>query len=818
MSVWKKRIRLGLMMTALLTLAWGLALAALSYPFLSTTTDSVRLRKSASKTAMVMDTVPSGAQVEVLEKTGSFFRVRYNGQTGYVAAEYVHTEKDAITAVTPEPMETVSSYPYSTITREKVNLREGKSVRSTLLKKIPQGADITVLANSGTWAEVEYNGTSGYVKNEYIVLKEVKKVRTTPTPTPAPSLSPEESAAEYQILQKGSEGEDVKALQEALLELGFLRGTADGKFGAATENAVLLFQQANDYPTTGIMDANIQAFLYSGKPKNAAGTATKVRTLSPVEGATMKKDATGDAVGELQSRLKALGYYDGAITREYDTATQKAVKAFQKKNGLTADGVAGAATRKALESDSALEANATATPAPTPTPTPAPTYTVPVVTVKRDTEGEDAKTVQRRLKELGYYKGRVDGKFGYQSVQALKAFQEDNGLKADGMAGKSTYDLLFSENVLAKGATPTPVPEATPAPGYEESGIPAEASYETLRRGTMSAEVAMMQQALIDLGYLTGEPDGNYGSATERAVRAFQKNNGMNDDGTAGSATLSLMYSIDAVAASAGTAEATPAPKDGTDKKAAAAATPAPADGNLRQGSSGSEVKELQEQLIRLGYLTGKADGKFGAKTYEALVAFQRANRLTADGVAGPKTLKKLKSSGAVAAEKETETKTETATATPQKVTTAATQKPTASRVQYANWYTTVKAVCRKYPYATIYDFETGISWQIHIFSLGAHADYEPLTANDTSRMEKLFGGNTWNPRAVWVVFADGSIYMASTHSNPHGVQHRTDNSFAGHSCLHFPRTQAEVEAIGPYATSHQSTIDAGWAKTQAMK
>ena len=92
MSVWKKRIRLGLMMTALLTLAWGLALAALSYPFLSTTTDSVRLRKSASKTAMVMDTVPSGAQVEVLEKTGSFFRVRYNGQTGYVAAEDVRTE------------------------------------------------------------------------------------------------------------------------------------------------------------------------------------------------------------------------------------------------------------------------------------------------------------------------------------------------------------------------------------------------------------------------------------------------------------------------------------------------------------------------------------------------------------------------------------------------------------------------------------------------------------------------------------------------------------------------------------------------------
>ena len=148
----------------------------------------------------------------------------------------------------------------------------------------------------------------------------------------------------------------------------------------------------------------------------------------------------------------------------------------------------------------------------------------------------------------------------------------------------------------------------------------------------------------------------------------------------------------------------------------------------------------------------------------------------------------------------------------------AASSTPTASRVQYANWYTTTKAVCRKYPYATIYDYETGISWQIHIFSVGAHADYEPLTANDTSRMLKVFGGNTWNARAVWAIFADGSVYMASTHSQPHDVQHITDNNFAGHSCLHFPRTQAEVEAIGPYATSHQNTIDAGWAKTQSMK
>jgi len=813
MSVWKKRIRRFLPLTVLLMLVCGLAAAALSYPFMTRTTDSVRLRRSASKNATVLATVPAGAQIEVLEKEIGFYKVKYNGITGYVQNDYVSTEEGDMVAVTAEPMETVSGYPYTTVTREKVNLRAGRSVRAELLKKIPQGAEITVNASSGTWAEVEYNGVTGYVKNEYIILKEVKKVKVTPTPTPAPSLSPEESEASYLILEKGVQGNEVKALQEALAELGFLKGNADGKFGPATENAVLLFQQANGYPTTGIMDANIQAFLYSGKPKNSEGKATKVNTVSPVTGASIKPNATGDAVGELQQRLAELGYYSGEINRTYDTATKKAVIAFQKKNGIKpANGVAGASTQKALYEEEALSKDATPTPAPTPTPTPAPTFDVPGKTVRQGSEGAEAKAVQQRLKELGYFRNRVDGIFGARSVSALKEFQKANGLEADGAAGKSTYEVLFSVNALSSGQTPTPVPEATPVAGEEESGIPAEASYDTLRRGTASAEVAMMQQRLIDLGYLSGEPDGNYGAATEKAVRAFQKTNGLGVDGTAGSSTLGLLYSVDAagVSASAASANASDA------VKAAAEAAAAKDDGPLKRGASGDAVKAMQETLIRLGYMTGKADGVFGTKTYEALVAFQNANKLTADGVAGTKTLKKLGSSNAVAAGREDGAGT--TAEIPVKVTTAATQSPSASRVQYANWYSTIKAVCRKYPYATVYDYGSGISWQVHIFSLGAHADCEPLTAADTSKMEKVFGGNTWNPKSVWVIFADGSIYMASTHSMPHDVQHITDNNFAGHTCIHFPRTQEQVEAIGPYATSHQNSVDTGWAATQAMK
>ncbi len=62
----------------------------------------------------------------------------------------------------------------------------------------------------------------------------------------------------------------------------------------------------------------------------------------------------------------------------------------------------------------------------------------------------------------------------------------------------------------------------------------------------------------------------------------------------------------------------------------------------LRQGSTGSEVKEVQRRLKMWGYYAGSIDGKFGAKTKKAVVAFQKKNGLTADGVVGKDTYKAL--------------------------------------------------------------------------------------------------------------------------------------------------------------------------------
>jgi hypothetical protein len=67
--------------------------------------------------------------------------------------------------------------------------------------------------------------------------------------------------------------------------------------------------------------------------------------------------------------------------------------------------------------------------------------------------------------------------------------------------------------------------------------------------------------------------------------------------------------------------------------------TPAPPTTTLKPGDSGSQVKALQRELARLGYSVGAIDGYYGRATIKAVTAFQRADRLTPDGIVGPSTL-----------------------------------------------------------------------------------------------------------------------------------------------------------------------------------
>ena len=102
------------------------------------------------------------------------------------------------------------------------------------------------------------------------------------------------------------------------------------------------------------------------------------------------------------------------------------------------------------------------------TPTPLPAMPASVMQVTRDpsaptpepmlrsgSKGPRVTNLQSRLQTLGYYQAEIDGEFGAMTRDAVKAFQQQNGLAADGIVGEDTKELLFSAN-----AKPWSKPEA----------------------------------------------------------------------------------------------------------------------------------------------------------------------------------------------------------------------------------------------------------------------------------------------------------------------------------------------------------------------
>ncbi len=164
-------------------------------------------------------------------------------------------------------------------------------------------------------------------------------------------------------------------------------------------------------------------------------------------------------------------------------------------------------------------------------------------------------------------------------------------------------------------ALPANADELGPTEEWEDfDSSETEPLYTALKKHDTSDEVTVLQDRLIALGYLEiDEPTDYFGSATEYAVKLFQRQHDLEQDGVAGDRTLTLLYSDEAQKYT------------------------------LKDGAEGRDVKMLQEQLVDLGYLSSKeVDSVYGEVTQAAVMAFQKRNSLTADGKAGEKTLEKL--------------------------------------------------------------------------------------------------------------------------------------------------------------------------------
>lgn len=352
--------------------------------------------------------------------------------------------------------------------------------------------------------------------------------------------------------------------------------------------------------------------------------ATPSPTPSPtVVSPVLKEGATGQAVRDLQSKLKTLGFYTGSVDGDYGAGTKEAVTAFQKAYGLYADGIAGAKTLDKL-------ATAKKTAKPTATPTPKATATPKIsenIYLKLGTNNGNVKKMQERLIELGYLNGTATGKFCVVTEVAVIAFQDRNMSYSDGIAGYNTLTKLYSSGARKAGSSAGVI------------GI-------SLKNGASNtAAVKTMQRKLKSLGYYSGSIDGSFGSSTETAVKAFQKNNGLKADGNAGATTFNVLFGGTAKKASeSDDPDATATPKV-TNPPSYRTVTEPPSGSDyitLRLGDSGTPVTKLQTALRKAGYYTASVDGRYGASTSTAVSAFQKAKGLRQDGVAGPATQRAL--------------------------------------------------------------------------------------------------------------------------------------------------------------------------------
>ena len=330
------------------------------------------------------------------------------------------------------------------------------------------------------------------------------------------------AATKYATLEFGSRGSDVLKLQKALLELGFNPNGTDGKFGRGTETAVKAYQAARGLEADGKAGTLTLTKLYAETDGQSATVTTPV-TTNPN---TLKYGDSGSRVTELQTALVKLGYNTNGVDGRFGAGTQRAVISFQKDNGLEADGLAGTKTLELLykKADGTSSSSGSSSGSGTSSGL--------TRTLRRGYTGDDVITVQQRLKELGYYTGSIDGVYGSGSIAAATAFQKNNGLKVDGLTGQSTYAALFSSSAVAAGSS-----------GSSSSGSSSSSgAYVKLKSGDKGTEVKKLQQALKDLGYNVSA-DGTYGPITVAAVTAFQKLNGLDDDGIAGAKTQTVLYS-----------------------------------------------------------------------------------------------------------------------------------------------------------------------------------------------------------------------------------------------------------------------------------
>ena len=352
------------------------------------------------------------------------------------------------------------------------------------------------------------------------------------------------------------------------------------------------------------------AFSVSGGslPSKRVGTFTDAQrnaSAKDSDNTYLKEGSNGAIVKSVQTKLKALGLYSGSITGNVGPKTEQAIKDFQRKYNLTVDGVAGPQTIAKIDAVYSQSASSSGSSSSSSSSSSSASG------LKLGSSGSGVRDLQTDLTTLGYYWADITGNFGDKTEAAVKLFQKSSGLTQDGVAGKKTLDAIAAAIARKGGSTST--------------SSSASSGGSVLKLDSQGSKVTQLQQDLKQLGYYYADITGNFGEKTEAAVKAFQKAYNLTPDGVAGANTLK------AIAAA-------------VEKAGGSLSSSSSSSSGMKLGSTGADVRALQQNLTTLGYYYGDITGHYGTMTQTAVAKFQKARGLTQDGVAGAKTVEAIAS------------------------------------------------------------------------------------------------------------------------------------------------------------------------------
>ena len=347
-------------------------------------------------------------------------------------------------------------------------------------------------------------------------------------------------------IRQGDSGTAVFTLQRQLNRitkdypfLGLL--TVDGVFGAKMAATVRAFQKQFNLTADGVVGRQAWykiSYIYVSVKDLAELTSegeVSSGTLSDGTwgGTVLRTGSTGSAVEQLQFWLNTLAQYESSIPSltvdgVYGTGTANTVRAFQRKYGLTVDGVVGRDTWTELYDQFRSIQSDNGTP-----------NAYPGTALREGASGQNVRLVQFWLKIARTVYSNlnnitVDGKFGSATTAAVKRFQTYFGLTSDGVVGRTTWNKLYEVyNDIANKLLSSSL-----RPG-EYPGV--------LRKGSSGTAVRELQFYLYLMSaYESSIPaigiDGQFGASTEAAVRAYQRFAGLTVDGVVGRTTWNSLY------------------------------------------------------------------------------------------------------------------------------------------------------------------------------------------------------------------------------------------------------------------------------------